>query len=198
MRITNWRITNHEFRSEGVARFAIRDCLVVFLFAAAVAHARSADDYYHGAAYRYVEGKLQEAGVEAEEGLRRYPGDAKLRALAEQIRKMSDAQRGGSGGGEGDRDEGKDPKKPPRDDSGDENPDDKPRQDSGEGQDPKDAPPSPRDESGRDDGREAPGPGEMSREEAERLLNSFADDEKKEQAERRRAIGRRAGTEQDW
>jgi hypothetical protein len=38
----------------------------------------------------------------------------------------------------------------------------------------------------------------MSEQDAERLLNSFADDEKKEQAERRRVLRPRSGTEQDW
>ncbi len=38
----------------------------------------------------------------------------------------------------------------------------------------------------------------MSEDEAKRLLNSFADDEKKEQAERRKVQRSRAGTEQDW
>ena len=52
---------------------------VIAAFAAALLRtappvfAKSAEDYYHGAAYRYVEGKIQEAAAEAEEGLRRHP-----------------------------------------------------------------------------------------------------------------------------
>lgn len=38
----------------------------------------------------------------------------------------------------------------------------------------------------------------MSREDAERLLNSFADDEKQEQAGRRRAVAPAPGMEQTW
>ncbi len=181
----------------------IRFLLAAFCLSTAASPvlARSAADYYHGAAYRYVEGKLQEAGVEAEEGLRRHPGDEKLRALAEQIRKMRDEQRGNSGSdGDRDRNESEGPQDRDQGDrSQPEDPNDRPNPD--EDRRAKEPPPG----SGRDpdrpegsDREERPQPGQMSREEAERLLNSFADDEKKEQAERRRAIRTRAGTEQDW
>src|SRR5690606_22251346 len=71
--------------------------LLVAAFAAP-AHAaadKGAENVYHPAAALYVEGKLQNASVEAEEGLRRYPDDPRLRMLVEQLRKMKDEQRGG-------------------------------------------------------------------------------------------------------
>src|SRR5690606_12649665 len=63
---------------------------VMMLLGAATASARSAEDYYHAAAHQYVAGKIQEASVEAEEGLRLYPGDAKLRMLTAHLRDMKD------------------------------------------------------------------------------------------------------------
>ncbi len=193
--------------------------LMMFVGAATTStYAKSAEDYYHGASYQYVAGKIQEASVEAEEGLRLHPRDAKLRMLAEHLRDMKDQQRGDQGQGEGQDKNGNPDRnqdgKNDRDDK-DENPDDRNRDgdegDEGdEGKDgdaqgerpDEDARNEPRnDETERDgDGRDdnAPQPRAMSEEEAERLLNSFADDEKKEQAERRKVIRSRAGTEQDW
>jgi Ca-activated chloride channel homolog len=186
--------------------------LILCAIASLPAHAKSAEDYYHGAAYQYIAGKIQEASVEAEEGLRLHPGDAKLRALAEQLRKMKDQQRGNSGKGDGkgdnkDKQDGKDAKdqKDPGDPKDKNDPEKKGDGDK-DGKDDKNTPPKPgendRDDEAGDkgdrDGERQPRPGQMSEEEAKRLLNSFADDEKKEQAERRRVIRQRAGTEQDW
>lgn len=181
----------------------------LLLAAISFAHAKSAEDYFREASYHYVAGKIQEASVEAEEGLRANPDDARLRALAEHLRKMKDEQRGGSGGDKGQDDKQKDGKQDPKDrndDSRNDNKDDKnegkkggdrntdERDESGNGNKP---PEEDRDED-RDGEGERPQPRKMSEEEAKRLLNSFADDEKKEQAERRKVIRSRAGTEQDW
>jgi hypothetical protein len=180
--------------------------LAAFCLALAPAFAKSADDYFHGAAHQYVAGKIQEASVEAEEGLRLHPGDAKLRALAEQLRKMKDQQRGNPQGGG--KDQKKDPGKKPGDqdqkdqkDPDKQNPDDKNGDKPGDKEQDK-PPPKPgenqKDPDDKNGGKGPPPPGRMSEEEAKRLLNSFADDEKKEQAERRKAVRQRAGTEQDW
>jgi Ca-activated chloride channel homolog len=178
--------------------------------------AKSAEDYFHGAAYLYVAGKIQEASIEADEGLRLNPGDEKLRALADQLRKMKDQQRGGQGqngqkgkekkdgqdqnkqeGKNPDGDKGKDQDKNRKGENGDQKsdgPDDKKndRQKPGEGEDGKDG------KKGERDGTQGTQPPKMTEAEAQRLLNSFADDEKKEQAERRKVIRARGGTEQDW
>jgi hypothetical protein len=173
--------------------------------------AKSADDYYHGAAYRYVEGKIQEATTEAEEGLRLHPDDAKLRALAEQLRKMQDKQKGNSGNDKNpdknqdkNQDKGQtDPDKGKNGDDGKQNPNDPNKPGQGNPNDPRD-PKQPPPGSGQNpnrpepQGQGGPQPGKMSEQDAERLLNSFADDEKKEQAERRRVLRPRSGTEQDW
>lgn len=187
--------------------------LVAALFAiAGAAFGKSADDYFRGAASRYVAGKVQEASVEAEEGLRLHPEDAKLRALAEHLRKKKDQQRGNSGkdDSKGGKDKQKqdpqngqnkpgDPDKKNRDGKNGDRKGDKDDQERKD-QD-KEQPPKPgQDPRDKQDGKDAEGrkAGKMSEEEAKRLLNSFADDEKKEQAERRRVLRQRAGTEQDW
>jgi hypothetical protein len=171
------------------------------LLAATVAFAKSAEDYFHGAAYRYVEGKIQEAATEAEEGLRAHPGDTKLRALAEQLRKMQDNQKGGPGDDKkpDDKKNGKDPdKNKDGDKDKDKNAKDSNKPGQGKPDDPSNAKQPPPGSGQNQDRPEAGKPGEMNRQEAERLLNSFADDEKKEQAERRRVVRPRSGTAQDW
>jgi hypothetical protein len=180
--------------------------LAALLSAALPVFAKSAEDYFHGAAYRYVEGKIQEAAAEADEGLRAYPDDAKLRSLAGQLHKMQDKQKGDSGNDKNkDSKDGKDPDKKKNDP-------DKPKDGkngsdpnkSGQGKpndpnNPKEPPPGSGQNPDRpQDGQDRPQQGKMTEKEAERLLNSFADDEKKEQAERRRVVRPRAGTEQDW
>lgn len=187
---------------------AIASLLAASLAAALPLFAKSAEDYYHGAAYRYVEGKIPEAAIEADEGLRLHPDDAKLRALAEQIRKMQDKQRGNSGNPDkpDDPKHGKDPGKgqndPGKQNDGKKNPNDPNKPGQGNPDDAKNAkqpPPGSQDpDRPQQDGKDRPQPGKMSEQEAERLLNSFADDEKKEQAERRRVLRARSGTEQDW
>lgn len=160
---------------------------------------KTAEAYFHGGAYKYVAGKHQEAAVEVEEGLRLYPGDKALQKLAEQLRKMKDQQNDKNNGKGGDRKkqdpQGKnDPGKDKKD--GDKKPDeDKNKNNDKDGK----QPPEP-----EEDGKSgktpagAPPPGEMSEEEAKRLLNSFADDEKKEQRERQKRLRQRMETDQDW
>ena len=66
--------------------------------AAGILAAKSADDYVHGGGAKYIQGRLQEAGVEVEEGLRQYPDDARLKALADQLQKMKDQKKKDQGG----------------------------------------------------------------------------------------------------
>jgi Ca-activated chloride channel family protein len=170
--------------------------------------AQTAEDAYHTASSLYVAGKIQEASVEAEEGLRIAPDDLKLGALAELLRKLKDQQRGGQGQGDDKKqDKNKSDDKKQNDKTGDKKNDDKNR-DGKNGDQKKDKPDDEKKpgngesdpNEGKQDGRDekSPPPEAMSEEDAKRLLNSFADDEKKEQAERRKAIRARAGTEQDW
>ena len=182
---------------------------VLFWAALSPAFGKSADDYFHNGAYKYVAGKQQEALVEVEEGLGQYPDDKKLQRLDAQLRKMKDQQNPNQNkDGKGD-DKKKDPngknKPDPKDQNkdkkdGDKKPDDKrDKQDK----DKKDGqPPDPKEGDNKDkqgknpDG--APPPGQMSEDEAKRLLNSFADDEKKEQRERQKLLRKKMESDQDW
>ncbi len=162
------------------------------------AFGKTAEAYFHGGAYKYVAGKHQEASIEVEEGLRQYPGDKNLQKLAEQIRKMKDQQK--PNGGKGD-DKKKDPKdKNDKQDKGKNDPDKNKDQDK----DKKDGEKKPDENKDNKDPKEgknppgAPPPGQMSEDEAKRLLNSFADDEKKEQRERQKLLRKRMESDQDW
>jgi single-stranded DNA-binding protein len=165
-----------------MTRFALVGLMVSMALGSV--HAKPADDYFHGGASKYVAGKHQEALIEVEEGLRQHSDDARLQKLAEQIRKMQNQQNP-----QGDKNKKKDPDK--------KHPDKKdPEKDKKQDEkkpDPKDDP--------KKNGKQpngAPPPGQMSEDEAKRLLNSFADDEKKEQRERQKLLRKRLQSDQDW
>ncbi len=187
---------------------------LLLLFAIGLASAKkSAEDYFHGAAYKYIAGRHQEAVVEVEEGLRTFPGDAHLQALDGLLKQMKDQQRQDQNQGGGQNDDKKDQKNDKnqhkknegqKKDANDQkqNPDKAPQDSSkkDEQNKPEKGSGEKRDSADRDssEGKNAPRkPGQMSKEEAERLLNSFADEEKKEQRDRQRT-GKRAEVEQDW
>ena len=175
------------------------------------AWSKAAEDYFHGAAYKFVAGRMQEASVDVEEGLRLYPNDPALKGLANHLRNLKDQKKkdqgsqGSSGGDQGKEDQQK------KDDSqgGDKDQDkDKPepkadpekKDDKGkEGQDKAQNEPDSKD--GKDSSGEAMAPvkpGEMSKEDAERLLNSIQDDEKKEHRQMQRRYRKKVEVEQDW
>jgi Ca-activated chloride channel family protein len=181
--------------------------LTLLLLALSPALGKTADAYFHGGAYKYVAGKHQEALIEVEEGLSHYPDDKALQQLAEQIRKMKDNQdpsknkQDGKGDDKKKNDKGDDKKDPNKDKKdGDKKPDEnKDKKDKKD--DPKDSKDPKEDDKDKQKGKNpagAPPPGQMSEEEAKRLLNSFADDEKKEQRERQKLLRKRLETDQDW
>ena len=184
--------------------------LAIVLLFAQPAFSKSADDYFHGSMFKYFGGRNQEAKLEIEEGLRQYPNNERLKNLAGLLKELDEQQRqeqsqsGDPEESDENSEEGKD-----RKNKDSENAEKKRQAQNGkdtlgnqndslaenkEGK--RDSISS--DSSARDtvsSGR--PKPGQMSKEEAERLLNSFADEEKKEQRNRRKA-GKRVESEQDW
>jgi hypothetical protein len=195
-------------------RTALRVLLLAIALGATLpAAAKEAADYFHGAAYKFVTGRHQEASVEAEDGLRQFPGDAKLKALADHIRRMKNQQRQDQGSqGQGKSDQGKDDKDQ-EGKQGDQGQDDKqdqkdPQKDQKQGPEDdkgKDGQDAPRPESDDKGGKDSTGeamapvkPGEMSKEDAERLLNSIQDDEKKEHKQQQRRYRKKIEVEQDW
>jgi len=177
-----------------------------------LALAKTADDYYHGAAYKYFAGRHQEAGVEVAEGLRAHPRDERLQNLAGLLEQMKDQQRqdqnqGGGGEPQNDPDSPPDPgenrpqdpqagQDPPPEGGPDEE-EKKKKQPGEESASAQDGPDSTGKGESAEQSEPPPRPGQMSREDAERLLNSFADDEKKEQRDLRRTP-KRSEVEKDW
>ncbi len=65
--------------------------LLVLSFAPS-AQAQSADDYFHLAARQYIDAHWQLAQQAIQQGLRQYPNDARLKALAEKMKKQRQKQ----------------------------------------------------------------------------------------------------------
>ncbi|GEM_PF-1435572 len=197
---------------------------LILSFTAPTYAAKSADDYVHGAGAKYIQGRLQEAGVDVDEGLHHYPGDTRLKALADQLKKMKDQQKKDQGGqssqggdqnkdkqdkqdssGQGQKD-GKDGKKNQKDK--DEKQKEKDKEQAGKDKD-KDKDnggqgeqkPQPEEGKQGDSSGQAAAPakpGQMSKDEAERLLNSYQDDEKREQKNMHKRNRQPVEVEEDW
>lgn len=181
---------------------------------------RSADDYLHGGGGKYIQGRLQEASIDVEEGLREYPQDSRLKSLASQLKKMKDQKKkdqGSSGSQSGEDPNKKEDKKDSssqgskdkkdqekkeqdkaKDQKKDEKKDEKKSEEKAEENKPE---PGKEDKNKGDSSGQAPArakPGQMSKEEAERLLNSYQDDEKREHQQMQRKQKRSVEVEQDW
>ena len=59
---------------------------------------RTAEDYLHGGGAKYIQGRIQEASVEVDEGLRQFPHDSRLRILAAQLKSLKDQKKKDQGG----------------------------------------------------------------------------------------------------
>jgi Ca-activated chloride channel homolog len=200
----------------------MRACVFLCLAAASSSLAKSAEDYLHGGASKYIQGRIQEASVEVEEGLRLFPNDSKLKALGGQLRKMKDQKKEDQGGnnsqgGDGSKEKDKKPPEQGKDgqgkdqqkDQGQDKQKEQEKEKDGKDKDPKekdkgagdqgDKPPKEDGKAGDTTGRAAPvPPGQMSKEEAERLLNSYQDDEKREQKNLQKRYRKPVEVEEDW
>ena len=208
---------------------ALRAFMLFLSLAAGAYAAKPVDDYVHGTGAKYIQGRLQEAGVEVEEGLRRYPDDARLKALADQLKKMKDQQKKDQGGqdsqggdqnkdkqdkpdssGQGKQDGKKDEKDKQDEEKAKEKAKEEAKKEEGKDKeqekdkgDQENQAQKPKPEEGKDgdSSGQAPAPakpGEMSKEEAERLLNSYQDDEKREQKDMQKRYRKRVEVEEDW
>ena len=187
-------------------------CLSVFA-AFRPAMAATAEDYLHGGAGKYISGRLQEASIEVEEGLRHFPQDAKLNTLASLLKQMKDQQKQDQQGGDSqknddqnkqkdkDKNQGKgsDQDKQKGDKDSDKNKDQEQPKDENDKKDKEEQDQNskqpPRDSSGK--AGSPVKPGQMSKEDAERLLNSYQDDEKKDH-QRQGRPSRKVEVEEDW
>jgi Ca-activated chloride channel family protein len=57
-----------------------------------VAHAQSADDFFHGGAQSYISNNIANAKEEVDRGLKLYPGDLKLKKLEDLLNQQSQQQ----------------------------------------------------------------------------------------------------------
>lgn len=181
---------------------------------AAPALAQAAEEHFHRAARLFVDGEMEPAEAEATEGLRLDPEHRRLRALLEEIQKKGD------GGGRQDEDAEPRPDEPDAEGPEPDEPDAEPRPDEPGPPEPEAPPEDAEPEAERqeqagtgDEGEATPedargggdttapfetGPGEMSREEAERILRALEADE----LELLRSVQRRSPRvrfiEKDW
>lgn len=198
----------------------LRTCILLCLAAVSWSMAKSAEDYLHGGASKYIQGRIQEASVEVEEGLRLFPNDPKLKALGGQLRKMKDQKKEDQGGnnsqgGDGSKEKDKKPPEQGKDGQGkDQQKDQKDKQQDQEKEKEKDGQDQEKDKGAGDQGEKPPKedgkqgdttgraapvpPGQMSKEEAERLLNSYQDDEKREQKNLQKRYRKPVEVEEDW
>ncbi len=185
---------------------------------------KSVDDYLHGAAAKYIQGRMQEASIDVEEAIRKYPNDARLKALANQLKQMKDQQKkdqGGSSSQGGEKNKNQEDKKDSSSQKDSQDKKDQQKQknqkkdqdkDKGQNKDKDKKPddqkkngnqepqqPEPKD-TDKDEGQKAAPakPGEMSKEDAERLLNSYQDDEKREHQNMQHRQRKPVSVEKDW
>jgi hypothetical protein len=179
------------------------------------ATAKTAQDYFHGAAGKYVAARHQEAMIELEEGLRRHPDDPTLKSLKTQLDRLKDQQRqdqgsqGSSGGDQGDQkqdkqegsqDQGGNEEKEKEEEKQEEQSgkQDEGKEDVGKGASQGEEEPKKDDPESPEQAAAPVKPGEMSKEDAERLLNSIQDDEKREHRNMQRRHRDKVRVEQDW
>jgi hypothetical protein len=197
--------------------------LLLVLLIAPPAPAQSADELYHRAARLYIDGADQEAEAAAEQGLRVAPNERRLTALLELIRRereeppsqsQGDTEDDASGMPEDGSPEGSDAPPEPGDGSPGDAPPDGGPEPNAPGDDAPGGAPEPQTGSPSDAGAEgqpdtgdaqpgdqaaehAPG-GQMSREEAERILQALEADEQRLLQEVQRRRDRRQSHERDW
>ncbi len=182
---------------------------------------KSALDYYHGGMAQYIEGRKQQAQIEIEEGLRKFPNSQELagaKKLLDQLNDQEDNkqeqqnQDNQSGDDEQNQDqEQKEEDQGKQDPQDEQNPQDstekeqdKPEPQDSTGNQPQDAneDPSdeenPEDENAQDQAAEPVPMGEMSKEDAKRLLDSYKNDEKEDLKNMKKQKGRRGRPTQDW
>lgn len=133
--------------------------LLGFLTVCSAASAQTAADYFHESANHYINSRMPKAIESAETGLKRYPNDVKLRTLRGKL-----------------KEEEEDPSKKKQDEDEQQNQDDKKQDDKQQNKQQQD---EPKPDEQQQNGQPQSQPQQFSREEAEKILNSLKQDEKK-------------------
>jgi single-stranded DNA-binding protein len=159
-------IQNSEFR---IQNFLFILCLIFFNLSWAQ---KAADDFFHTGGALYIEGRMQQAVIEVEDGLRKFPDDPKLKALHDQLKQLEDQQKQDN---QPEQEQGEDQE----DEQEQEEQDQQEQETESEPEDEQDTTSSAEEE-------EPPPEEEMSEEDAKRLLDAYKDDEKEDQEKMRR------------
>ncbi len=175
-------------------------CLLMTLaLSSGITWAKTADDYYHSAAAMYIEGRQQQAGIEVREGLSQYPGDSKLSGLEELLKNLQNQeQQDNQQQQEKNQDEQKEQEN--QDDQKDEEQkqnQDQQEQEEKEQNEQNDTENEPQDSAAanQSEAEEVP-EGEMSEDDAKRLLDAYKEDEKDDQKKIHSKKQRKTAT--DW
>lgn len=191
--------------------------ILALILLAAPVRAQSVAEYYHHAAQRYIAGADAEAEAAALAGLALAPDDARLQALLEQIRQRQQESGGQQGQDESDQQQPGDGPQQQGQEGDEQESDEGEQEQDGEGQpqEPSEQPPgepqSPQPGDAGTQGEQNPGapgdgafapeatePGQMSRAEAERILQAIEADELQLLRDVQRRQSRPRYVEKDW
>lgn len=159
-----------------------------------LAKARSPDRYFNAGANRYIDDEIESAKQIVEEGLERYRNDPKLNA----VKKLLDRQ---------EQEDQKDQDQQDQDEKQDQQKQDEDQQDKNDQQDQNEKQDQQDQERGdsqenqdkqKQEQQQQPTPEEISREEAEMLLDAMEQDEKAAREKMRLMLGRPQKVEKDW
>lgn len=78
---------------KSILKYSIRICIAsAALFAAPGLMAQTADDYFHGSAQSFINADIQGAIAQVQQGLAQYPNDPKLNALLQKLEEEQEKQ----------------------------------------------------------------------------------------------------------
>ena len=187
-----------------MTRFFLSLAVVFFAFAVPV-QAQTSEVYFHEAGQEYIGDALDEALATVDEGLQTYPGDAKLQALKEKLEEEKENQQQGdsSEDDEGEQGEEQEPEGEEQESDEEQEQDeesegnqDEPQEGESEQQNEDDS-----EQSGEQDQQPQPAPQdptELSREQAERILQALGNEEEQLLRQAQKLPARPQAVEKDW
>ncbi len=194
--LDRWNFTslhsiNPTFRSRGLSSRLALQCaavLVAMMLITGVAHSRQAqvETFFHNAANFYINGKYADAVREIEAGLEAHPNDEKLQKLLEKILEEQQQQ-------QEQQQESQDQQEQEQEQEEQEEQEQQEQPEQQEGQQDQQQP-----EEEQQQEQQAANPEEISKEEAERLLNALQGQEQDLQKKRKKKGKGRPRSAKDW
>lgn len=167
---------------------------------AQTAEPQPAEAYFHGAGQAYIGDAFDEALATVTEGLEAYPSDAKLQALKEKLEEEREQQEQQSQSGEGEQGE----QDQEQDQQGEEEPEEPQEEDPSESEsDEQETGEAEQNQSGSGEENQQPQPApqdptELSREQAERILQALSNEEEELLRQVQKLPARPYTVEKDW